>query len=358
MLVGTYYFVQSRNKIFISLLGMFSPGEKTIGEWQWRIPLGLQMIPSLILSIGILFCPFSPRWLISRDREDEAKQILMNIRSSCYDDIKEELDRIKNEVAYLRENEIESYRQLFRPPLRRLFLSGISIQIFQQLTGINGTISYSPQVFRRIFINASQILSNTDLILSLTLSAGYASVFFVTALATIFFINHFKRRTLLVIGGMTMCIALASIGFLMVSCGLPIYNRIINLSWVYTFDINEPYLRVLLIVCMNIYVVGFAFSWGPIPWAYCAEIFPITIRAKATSLTTAANWLTSAIVTYVVPLLLVYLPFEIYLIFSFLCGFMAIIAFFFYFDKTSADLETRKTTGDSRHEIVNQINIL
>ena len=331
---------------------MFLADETTSEDWQWRIPLGLQMFPSLILSVGILFCPFSPRWLISRDRVDEAQQILMNIRSSCYDDIKDELDRIKDEVAYLRENEIESYRQLFRPPLLRLFLSGICIQVFQQLTGINGTISYSPQVFRRIFINTTQLLNDTDLFLPLTLGAGYASVFFVTALATIFFINHFKRRTLLVIGGVTMCIALVSIGFLMIFGGQPIPHVMPNNSWLYAYDINDPYLRVLLIVCMHIYVVGFAFSWGPIPWAYCAEIFPITIRAKATSLTTAANWLTSAVVTYVVPLLLVYLPFGIYLIFSFFCGLMTIIAYVFYSDKTSADLETRKTIEDSRRELV------
>jgi len=91
---------------------------------EWRVPLGLQMIPSLILAISILFCPFSPCWLISHDREDEARNVLKKIRSASDDEIEEEINRIRNEVAYLREYEIESYRQLFRFQLRRPFILG------------------------------------------------------------------------------------------------------------------------------------------------------------------------------------------------------------------------------------------
>ena len=102
---------------------------------EWRIPLGLQMVPSLTLSIGILLCLFSPRWLISQDREDE---------------IEEEMARIRNEVADLRENEIESYRQLLRAPLLHPFLLGIGIQTLQQLTGINATFYYAPEIFSQL----------------------------------------------------------------------------------------------------------------------------------------------------------------------------------------------------------------
>lgn len=305
---------------------------------EWRIPVGFQIIPSLVLSVGILFCPFSPRWLISRDREDEAQLVLMKIRSACYDDIKEELDRIRDEVAYLRENEIESYRQLFRPPLLRSFLSSIFIQIFQQLTGINGTISYAPQVFRRIFTNAHENLTDTSISRPLVLTGVYGSVYFLTALATIFIINRFRRKLLLVVGGLVMCIALVSVGIL-----IRRYGKSSSINSVCVYDIDSEWLRVLLITLMHVYIVGFAFSWGPIPWAYCAEIFPLTVRAKATSLTTAANWLTSGIVTCAVPLLLIYLPYEMFLIFSFLCGFMSIMAFVFYSDIKVKDLDIPQT---------------
>ena len=318
--------------MFVSLLGMFFADERTSGNWPWRIPLGLQTIPSLILSVGILFCPFSPRWLISRDREDEAQQILINIRSSCSDDIKEELDRIKDEVAYLRENEIESYRQLFRPPLRRLFLMGMSIQILQQLTGISGTISYSPQVFTRIFSNETGLFSFIPTYLPITVSAIYGSIYFLTALVTIFFIDKLSRRVLLVTGALVMFISLLLIGIFMVAFGTQPPNVTI-------YDYNTASLRTVLIVLMHIYVIGFSCSWGPIPWAYCAEIFPVTMRAKATSWTTAANWLTSSIVTYAAPFFLVYLPSETFFIFSFLCGLMALISFFFYPDTKHMHLE-------------------
>ena len=315
---------------------MFLADETTSENWPWRIPFGLQTIPSLILSVGILFCPFSPRWLISRDREDEAQKILINIRSSCYDDIKEELDRIKNEVAYLRENEIESYRQLFRPPLRRLFLMGMSIQILQQLTGISGTISYSPQVFTRIFSNETAPFPFIPTYLPITVSAIYGSIYFLTAAITIFFIDKLSRRVLLVTGGLVMFISLSLIGIFMVAFGTAVPSPYRNVT---IYDYNSASLRTVLIVLMHIYVIGFSCSWGPIPWAYCTEIFPVTMRAKATSWTTAANWLTSSIATYAAPFLLVYLPYGTFFIFSFLCGLMAVISFFFYPDTKHMHLE-------------------
>ncbi len=80
--------------------------------------------------------------------------VKMKIRFASYDEIEEELNRIKTEVAYLRENEIESYLQLFRP-----FLLGVGIQILQQLTGMNSLIYYAPEIFKRTLGNYSKVRS-------------------------------------------------------------------------------------------------------------------------------------------------------------------------------------------------------
>jgi hypothetical protein len=131
------------NSIILSIgTGRHFPDEDT----EWRIPFGLQLIPSLLLAIGILFCPFSPRWLISQDREGEAIDTLMKIRGVPADEIEEEFNRIRFDLAASRENEIETYGQLFRFPLLHRFLLGIGIQVLQQLTGINSTIYYAPKI--------------------------------------------------------------------------------------------------------------------------------------------------------------------------------------------------------------------
>jgi MFS family permease len=116
---------------------------------SWRIPLGLQIVPALILAIGILFFPFSPRWLMANGREREALDVLMRIRSSSSQrDILIEYNEIRQEIALEREQLIRSYSQLFRFPLCRHLILGVGIQTLQQLTGINSIMYYAPEIFK------------------------------------------------------------------------------------------------------------------------------------------------------------------------------------------------------------------
>lgn len=186
------------------------------------------------------------RWLISRDRE-------------------EEIERIKTKVAYLREREIQFYRQLFRFPL----LLGMGIQILQQLTRINATIYYAPIIFNPLFSNNS--------LFDPLLATGVQGT--VNVLVTIIFIDKLGRRALLISGAMIMTGSMIVLSVITpmstdqrndhITCSTQCWASVI---FVYTF------------------IGGFGFSWGPVPWVYCAEIFPLTIRAKAISLTTSANW--------------------------------------------------------------------
>ncbi len=174
---------------------------------EWRLPLGLQMIPSLILAIGILFCPFSPRWLISQDREEEARDVLLKIRSASHDEIEEEMDRIKAEVAFLRENEIDSYSQLFRAPLRRPLLLGVGIQMLQQLTGINATIYYAPIMF-------GQLPSANNSITPLLATGVHGSVNVLATIPTIILIDKLGRRVLLIAGAIVMSLSMTIVSIL------------------------------------------------------------------------------------------------------------------------------------------------
>jgi len=180
-----------------------------VSSTKWQIPTGLQMLPSIILGIGILFCPFSPRWLICHDREDDAREVLMRIRSASYDEIEEELNRIKNEIVYLRENEIGSYSQLFRTPLLRPLLLGVGIQIFQQISGINATLYYAPQLFPDLDQRNSSSFSGP------LLSTGvYGTVNVLFTIPTIIFIDKLGRRLLLISGGIIMFLSLLADGLL------------------------------------------------------------------------------------------------------------------------------------------------
>jgi MFS family permease len=234
------------------------------------------------------------------------------------------MNRIRNEVAYLRENEIESYRQLFRSPLRRPFLLGIGIQILQQLTGINATMYYAPDIFEKLFPNNTN--ASHDIIQASPLFAtginGCVNV--IATIPTLIFIDRLGRRILLMTGAIIMSISMAIVAVL--EANYRDDDRTLFISWI-------------IIVFIYIFVGGFAFSWGPIAWIYCAEIFPLTMRAKATSLTTAANWVTNCAISLLVPIVFGRIYYRTFIIFAILCGIMIGIVYFFYPETKNRHLE-------------------
>ncbi len=124
------------------------------------------------------------------------------------------MDRIKNEVAYLRENDIESYRQLLRFPLRRPFLLGIGIQILQQLIGINATMYYAPDIFQQIFSNNTNISQNIIKASPLFATGINGCVNVLATIPTTIFIDKLGRRILLITGAIIMFISMLIVGTL------------------------------------------------------------------------------------------------------------------------------------------------
>jgi hypothetical protein len=111
------------------------------------------------------------------------------------------------------------------------------------------------------------------------------------------------------------------------------------LEAIYRDDDRTLFVSWRIIVFIYIFVGDFAFSWGPIAWIYCAEIFPLTMRAKATSITTAANWVTNCAISFLVPLLLARISYGTFIIFSIFCAVMIGIVYFFYPETKNRHLE-------------------
>lgn len=306
---------------------------------EWRIPFGSQILPALILSVGIFFCPFSPRWLISQDLEDEARKVLMDIRSASSEEIEDEIDRIRNEVARLRENEMVSYYQLFRAPLRRSFLLGIGIQILQQFTGINAIIYYAPIFFNQT-LNFSN--SNDTLLDSPLMATGiFGCIGIILTIPTIIYIDRLGRRILLISGA-----AIMSISMLIVAILLPTYGKEYDI--IHAYVITDHKIAVIVVVFIYVFVGGFSYSWGPIPWIFCAEIFPVTMRAKAASFTTAANWASNFLISFLVPILYNKMQYGMFIMFSIFCASMVGIVYLFYPETKDKHLEHRDMVESKR----------
>ena len=116
--------------------------EKTHGSLQWRFPLGFQCFPAAILACGIFFLNESPRWLVEKDRHDEARKVLMNLRSDgslqTEGMVELELQEIRDVVAADRLNNMTSWKTIFtKPTWRKRLLLGCGVQVFGPLSGIN-----------------------------------------------------------------------------------------------------------------------------------------------------------------------------------------------------------------------------
>ncbi|KAK2463563.1 hypothetical protein APHAL10511_004314 [Amanita phalloides] len=247
---------------------------------SYRIPIAIQFIWAFVLAVGMMLSPESPRWLVWHGRDETACVSLGRLTGLPPDDpvVLNELKMIKGYLeAELALNE-SSYLDCFRMSRNKIALrtmTGILIQAWQQLTGINFIFYYGTQFFKNAGIQNNFLIS---------IATSLVNVFM--TLPGLYGVERLGRRSLLLIGavGMTVC------EFIVAIIGV-------------TISTNNIAGQHVLIAFVCIYIAFFASTWGPIPWVIIGEIFPLQMRAKAISLSTASNWLWNFGITYATPYL-------------------------------------------------------
>jgi SP family galactose:H+ symporter-like MFS transporter len=229
------------------------------GSQGWRWMFGLAAIPSIALVIGMWRLPDSPRWLISKSMVEQAKRVLQRVRTES--DVSPEIRDIQQSMA---EQANGGVTELFQPSLRMPLLVGVGLAIFQQITGINTVIYYSPTIF-----GFASITGAGPAILA---GAGLTMVMWCFHLLAIFLMDRVGRRPLLLIGVAGQIIGLAILG------------AAFQLQQLASF---KSYVAIGGLV---IYVACFAFGLGPIFWLLISEIYPLKIRGAAMSAVTVTNW--------------------------------------------------------------------
>lgn len=233
------------------------------GGWRWM--LGLAVVPSLILGIGMYFMPPSPRWLLSKGFNERARGVLERIRSTK--NVDGEFEEIKENLSLERESK---WSDLLDPAVRSALIIGIGLAAFQQLTGINTVIYYAP-----IILQYAGFESNTITILA---TAGIGVINVLLTVVAILLIDKVGRRPLLLVGLIGMII---SLGILGLAFALP------RLS---------GSLAYIAVISLMLYVGSFAIGLGPVFWLMISEIYPLKIRGRAMSTATVTNWGTNLIV--------------------------------------------------------------
>ncbi|KAG6865298.1 hypothetical protein C0991_003683 [Blastosporella zonata] len=294
------------------------------GAASFRVPWGLQMIPAIILSVGMLIFPESPRYLFDKGREEEALQILADLHGGG-DKTNElvvlEYEEIKHQVYFERTEGAKSYLDLFKGGNPRRVMLGCCLQMWSQLSGMNIMMYYIIYVFRGAGLTGTRgnlIADSVQYVLNV--------VFTVPA---IIYIDIWGRRPMLIIGTLVMGFWLCLVGGLQGkygSWGEVDGDRI----WVVA---NHDAATKAIIVSSYFFVCSFAISMGPVSWTYPAELYSLKVRGKAVSLATATNWLFNTALAWAVPPGLASIAWKTYFIFA-AFNFAACVHIFFMYPET------------------------
>jgi len=226
-------------------------------NWRWMFITAV--FPSLVLLIGMIFLPESPRWLARAGFRERALENFHRLGRGA------EAEAELQDVEQVLREETGGFGMLLQPGFRVAVLVGIGLAIFQQITGINTIIYYSPAILRM-----SGYPSDKAAILAAAI-IGVANV--LVTIVSILLIDRLGRRFLLLIGtaGMAVSLTLVGIAFHTESASSVVFYEVIA------------------------YIVSFGISLGPVVWLLISEIYPTKIRGKAMSIATlcvwGANWL-------------------------------------------------------------------
>ncbi|CAL1711576.1 unnamed protein product [Somion occarium] len=284
------------------------------GSASWRIPLGIQIIPGVLLGFGSISLPPSPRLLVAQGRSEEALQALarLRLRSSMEADtdplLQIELLEMRVEAALVEQSigdvkaggirgEAQTWGQLFSKKYRPRTLIGVLMMVFQQWSGINALLYYGPTLMRELGLQGDTV--------TLMVAGGIGIVQFFAVFPVILYIDRFGRRPLLRWGSAVMSISHITIALLV---------RQFELDWP-----HHTMAAWTCVCCVYVFTAAYGMSYGPIGWILPSEVFPLSVRSKGVSLSTASNWINNFLIGLVTPVLMDLSPSGTFIIFASAC---------------------------------------
>ncbi|KAG2315885.1 hypothetical protein Bca52824_019007 [Brassica carinata] len=219
----------------------------------WRFMLGIGAVPSVVLAIGVLAMPESPRWLVMQGRLGEAKRVLDRTSDSPAE-------------ASLR---LEDIKEAAGIP------ADCHDDVVQQASGIDAVVLFSPRIFKTAGLETDheQLLA--------TVAVGIVKTSFI--LVATFLLDRVGRRPLLLtsVGGMVLSLAVLGT----------------SLTVIDQSDKKVMWAVVLSIATVMTYVATFSIGAGPITWVYSSEIFPLRLRSQGSSMGVVVNRVTSGVIS-------------------------------------------------------------
>lgn len=286
-------------------------------QTQWRLPLGLQMLPAVPLALLIHAFPESPRWLAMKGRHEDALNTLARLHAHGNTEdifVRAEMADI---TASIEKEALESKNAwsllLFEPSNFRRLMLGIILQFSVQMTGVSAIQYYAPAIFKEVGFSAGQTLLFQSINSIIALIGEVACVLLVDRLG-----RRWPLITANIVSSSTFVIGTAIIAIYPADPDNPNGNTsahyaFVIMTWIFNF--------------------AFSAAIGPISWAYPVEIFGSATRARGTAITSMAAWIANFMIAQVTPIAFNNIHWRYYLVFA-ICGYTNAITVWALFPET------------------------
>ncbi|KAF2201496.1 MFS sugar transporter-like protein [Delitschia confertaspora ATCC 74209] len=291
---------------------------KSQSNTAWLLPLALQLVPAVLLGVGMIFMPFSPRWLTHHNRQEEARRVLAKLRDLPQDHelIELEFAEIQAQSLFEKKSLAENFPHLqdmswgsvaklqfvaigslFKtmPMFKRVALATLTM-FFQQWTGINAILYYAPQIFGGLGLSSNSV--------SLLATGVVGIVMFIATIPAVMWVDKLGRKPILVVGavGMATCHIIIAVIVAKDQHDWPGHKAA---GWA-------------AVAMVWLFVIHFGYSWGPCAWIVIAEIWPLSNRPYGIALGASSNWMNNFIVGQVTPDMLRGMTYGTYIFFGML----------------------------------------
>lgn len=260
-------------------------------NWRWMFTSGA--VPALFFFAFVFFVPESPRWLVSHGLNNQAAKVLAKVSPAA--DVDAEIAKMRSGIQATVKGK---WSDLFQPGVTFLVILGITIAVFQQISGANAIFFYAPIIFEKAGMNVKDQLFQQIMIGVINL------VFTILAMQLV---DRVGRKKLMLGGASLMALWLLLVGI----C--------------YSYELFEGYTLTILVL---IFIATYATTLAPVTWVLISEIFPTRIRGLAVSVATGMLWVACFALAYGFPVLIEWLEAsQTFYLFSGICAVYALILY-------------------------------
>ena len=244
-----------------------------LGETTWRWMFGVEALPAMTFFLLLFINPRSPRWLIARNKVEEARNVIKRLGADA-DNVEEEIQEILDSLKDEKDSPKEA---LFQARYIKPIMLAVAIAIFNQLSGINALMYYAPRIFGMAgFAEGSAMLS----------SVGVGFVNLIFTMTAMLIIDHFGRKKLMLVGSIGYIISLGTTAWAFYQNGT---------------DFSQTG-SVVVLVSLLVFIASHAFGQGAVIWVFLSEIFPNRVRARGQALGSFTHWFMAAAISWTFPI--------------------------------------------------------